>query len=239
MTSKGRFERSPSSVSIHKICELPKVPHSVAVVAGSCNEECDKPDLSYQLDSSLGSDYESISVGPHEKPKAVRRSTLLPKAKLEDLQDYIPFENVFHVDQKTIDRFNTRNSKNTKRIFDMMLQRHASLNIATEVATAQVEALMDKCLGSPVEPDIDLPNLLDFVNQVDTVKFFLKQSGLSASELSLVLEKAVDKLIGDWKAKTKTTVSSEIIRRHREELQNADPSVDPSSTFAVRRSRGG
>jgi hypothetical protein len=234
---KGANSNSSLSLSIGLIYTGPKLKSSsVEIVKLYEDTECDSPDLSYEISHSENLD-ESLHISPNTKKPVTKKSSLLPTAKLEDLHDYIPFENVFHVDQNDIDKFNTTNEQNSKDLFDIMLNRHASLNIATEVATAQIEAVMLKCLDSPVDPDIDLPNMLDFVNQLDTLNFFLQRSEIPEQQTNLIVEKAIDKLIGDWQSKTKSSIQTETFRRHREELQNADP--DQKSSFAIKRSRSG
>ena len=150
---KGSVKTSSLSVGIEPIFtgkRLVKTPTEIVTY------QCDKPDLSYEV--YRDSEEDAIRIGPHVK-RPQKRKSLLPQAKLKDLHDHIPFENVFQLDQDDIDGFNQVNSDNVKELFELMLNRHASLNIATEVATAQIEALMANCLDSPIEPDIDLPNL--------------------------------------------------------------------------------
>lgn len=234
---KGANSKSSLSLSVGLIYAGPRLKSSsVEIVKRYDDAECDSPDLSYEVSHSENLD-ESLHISPNSKKPVAKKSSLLPKAKLEDLHDYIPFENVFHVDQDDIDKFNSTNEQNSKDLFDIMLNRHASLNIAAEVATAQIEAVMSKCLDSPIDPDIDLPNMLDFVNQLDTLNFFLTRSEIPANQTNLIVEKAIDKLIGDWQSKTKSSIQTETFRRHREELHNADP--DQKSSFAIKRSRSG
>lgn len=235
-TSPLSASKSRVSVSLIFTGVKPKT-SSVTFVKSHTDTESMNPDLSYEIATNEEDLDDSLHIGPHVKPKPERRTLLLPKAKLEDLRDHIPFENVFQVDQGNIDQFNDSNEKNSKDLFDIMLNRHASLNVAAEVASAQIEAVMEKCLDSPIEPDIDLPNMLDFVNQLDTLNFFLSRSAIPESQANLIIDKSLDKLIGDWQAKTKTAIRSETMRRHREELNNADP--ETNSAFAVKRSRSG
>lgn len=238
----GDYKKSPSSVSNDEIqfCKPYTLKHLQNISRIVTPENASHHGYTV-VNKEEEFEEEAVIIGPQVKSTFTNKD-LVPKVKpTTPNTDHIPFDNVVDISSTEIEEVKQSSERFTSEFMEVLLKQHSPLAMAGEVAQSQLTAVFRDCFDIELEPDLDFENQLDFLSNLDTFCFMLeKQTNIPESIKDVLLKKSIDKMIEDWKLRTRETLKTDGIKRYKQSLENASARMNEEKTnpnIAVRGSR--